>query len=123
MRIAGIETPRQRSADQFQSIHCGHVVVNDKAPNRRQARLVEQVVAIGKGAHREALTLHQASEGLPHGLIIIDDEDDLLRNLRRRLSYHHLLSLLDGNRTTCPLNHESAAADLIYDKTGLCEPL
>jgi hypothetical protein len=47
-------------------------------------------VAIGKGAHREALTFHQASEGFPHGLIIIDDEDDLLRNLRRRLSYHHI---------------------------------
>jgi hypothetical protein len=23
----------------------------------------------------------------------------------------------------CPLNHESPAVDLIYDKTGLCEPL
>jgi hypothetical protein len=92
VRIAGIEPPppTAQRADQFQSIHSGHVVVNDQTPNRRQARPIEQVVAIGKGAHRETLTLHHVSEGIPHGLIIINDEDDLLSNIRRRQSYHQI---------------------------------
>lgn len=38
--------------------------------------------------NHEAVTFHQASQGLPHGLIIVNNENDLLRKLCRRLSYH-----------------------------------
>lgn len=64
------------------------MVVNDNTPSRLQARIVEQVLAVGKSMNHEAVTFHQASQGLPHGLIIVNDENDLLRKLCRRLSYH-----------------------------------
>jgi hypothetical protein len=77
-------------------------------------------VAIGKGTHLESLTLHQVSEGIPHGLVIINDEDDLLNKRRRRLNYHQIAFTVGRKPAyTALLNHDSPAADLIQDKTGL----
>jgi hypothetical protein len=67
-------SPIAQRIDQVQSIHCGHIVINDQAPYHRQARFVEQVVAVGKGADLEALTLHHVSEGISHA-VVINDED------------------------------------------------
>ena len=72
------------------------MVVNDQAPSRRQASFIEQVVAIGKGTHLEAFTLHHVSEGNPHSLVIINDEDDFFGNRHRRLSQQQI-AFLDGN--------------------------
>jgi hypothetical protein len=47
-------------------------------------------VAVGKGAHLETLTFHHVSEGISHGLVIINDEDDVLGKVRRRLSFHQI---------------------------------
>jgi hypothetical protein len=47
----------------------------------------------------------------------------LLCKFRRRLSYHQIAFAVGWKQGPCgPLNHESSAADLIYDKTGLCKP-
>jgi len=107
-------SPTAQGADQLQSIHCGHVVVDDQAPDRRQARIVEQVMAIGKGANLETLTLHHIGQGIPDGIIVIDDEDDLLGRLQLR---HHQISFAAERESYYYLDHESSAAALIHDKT------
>jgi hypothetical protein len=80
-------------------------------------------VAIGKGAHHEAPTLDHVSEGISHGLVVINEKDNLLGNHRRRLS-HHQIAFSDAEtglfRTA---NHESSPTDLIYDKASLCKLL
>ena len=65
----------------------GQEVILAKHPTREFVR-VEQVAAVRKGAHLETLTLHHVAEGIPHSLVVINDENDGLGNVRRRLSYH-----------------------------------